>query len=136
MTTFDVNALKTDPGVIALGGDSAAIQEARGDPNPSGPACQAALAQFRTALTFKTIFTSVMAILAVVALGAIVFVLVRALGDPQWDATSALAVVTAAVTSAGAAFLGRQRKKAQAVLNDAMDDVGTYCGTGVQQQLQ
>ncbi|MBA3432105.1 MAG: hypothetical protein H0U16_11585 [Actinobacteria bacterium] len=135
MAALDSEVLRTDPGVIGLGNSSEqALAEARN--SPEGPACQASLSAFRVALTFKTIFTAVMAVLAIVALGAVVFVLARTLWDSTWDATNSLAAITAAVTGSGAVFLETLRRKQQKVLDDAMDDVGAYCGPGIQEQLK
>jgi len=132
--SLDSEVLRTDPGVIALGSSSETVlADARN--KPEGPACHASLSAFRTALTFKTIFTALMVLLALVALGAVVFILIRSLADGSWDATNSLAAVSAAVTGAGAVFLEKLRSQQQTVLDDALKNVGTYCGTNIQREL-
>jgi hypothetical protein len=131
---IDSDALKVDPGVIAFGeiASSAVVQNAVGD--AEGPACQASLSAFRSALTFRNIFTALVAVLAFVTLVSIVFCLVRILAS-EWDATNTFAAIGAAVTGAGAVFLGKERTKSINVLNDALANVDKYCGAPVKQKL-
>ena len=134
MVDIDSAALKSDPGVIALGevASSPALQNAVGD--AEGPACQASLSAFRSALAFRNIFTALVAVLAFVTLVAIVFCLIRILAS-EWDATNTFAAIGAAVTGSGALYLKKEQTKSVNVLNDALGNVGKYCGEPVKQKL-
>src|SRR5262245_20844646 len=127
MVSVDSPLLKADPGMIALGEASPeALQAAAG--NPEGPACNASLAVFRSALFFRNLFAALVAVFSAVTLGALIFVVVRIVGDDGWNATNTLAAIGLVVGGGGAAYLGNQLTKAIKVLREALADVDKYCG--------
>jgi len=129
----DSQALESDPGKIALG-DAAKAAAAAENPNPQGPACSASLSAFQSALLFKNIFTAIVALLALLTVGALGFCLVRVIVE-SWEPANTLAAITAVVTGGGALYLGRERSKSQKILDGALGDVQRYCGAAVHDQL-
>jgi hypothetical protein len=133
MVSIDADVLRTDPGVIALGDASpAALENAANDPN--GPACQASLSAFQSALVWKNIYTAAVAVLVGITVIAVAYCVYKLL-DTGWDPTSTFTALAGAVTGGGAGFVGRQRNKADKLLRQALEDVGTYCGMPVREQL-
>lgn len=125
--------LNTDPGEIAFG-DKAQAQAAANNPDADSPACQASLSSFRSALLFKNIFTGIVAVLAVLTLAALGFCLYKAF-NTSWESATTFAAITGVVTGGGAIFLQNEKSKAQKVLENALADVKTYCGSGISQEL-
>jgi hypothetical protein len=133
MVDIDAATLRTDPGKIALGDvPDAVLAEAEGQPN--GPACQASLSAFRSALVFRNIFTALVAVLAVLTLIALSYCLYLAF-DKSFDVTGTVAAIGGIVTGAGALFLRTERNKAIKNLDDALGNVSKYCGEPVKQEL-
>ena len=130
MVSLDSNLLRVDPAQIALGNEAGGPQA----PDAESPACAASLSAFQSALVFKNIFTSIMAILATLTLGVLAFCLIHAVAS-SWDATNTLAAIAAVVTGGGAVFLGNEKSKAEKVLNEALSDVQKYCGTELHNKL-
>ena len=135
MIDADSEALRFDPGKIALGDTGPAVLEQAMN-QPEGAACQASLSAFRSALFFKNLFTGLVACLAGITLVALSYCVFRVVMTPPWDTTNTFAVIGAAVTGAGGAYLGTQRTKANNVLTTALGDVGKYCGTPKEQEIQ
>jgi len=133
MVASDAEILEADPAKIALGTASPAeITEAKDD--PEGPACQASLAAFQSALVFRNIFTAIVAVLAALTLIALAYCIFRVLDD-KWDATGTLSAIGGVVTGTAAVYLGRERSKSINVLRKALEDVGTYCGKPVADEV-
>jgi hypothetical protein len=134
MIETDSNLLQVDPAKIALGVSSTRKAAAEG-PDPEGAACASSLSVFRSALFFSNLFTGIVAVLAAVTLGAIVFIIVEVLVNSSWSATNTLAAIAAAVTGGGAAYLRQEQKRASKVLKESLADVKTYCGAPVSEKL-
>ncbi len=135
MIAADDPKIAPDPGKIALGDNQAAAAAAQA-PDPQGPACNASVAAFRSALVFKNIFTALVAILALLTLGALAFCIVEVISDSSWQATNTLAVIAGVVTGGGALFLKRERSKSDKILEQSLADVQKYCGTSLAGELQ
>ena len=50
--------------------------------------------------------------------------------------TATLSAIGASVTGVAAVWLGKKMMESIEVLRQALEDVSTYCGTGVKQQLE
>jgi len=134
MVDFDTTVLQVDPGKIALGNTADDVL-AQATDDPTGPACAASLSAFQSALVFRNIFTAIVAVLAFVTLIAISYCIFR-LFDSSWDPTTTFAAIGAAASSGGALFLRRERSKSIKVLDEALANVGKYCGEPVKQKLE
>jgi hypothetical protein len=134
MVAFDAEVLRTDPALIALGGADTTSLEAYSEPGPNSPACQAALATFRPALMFRYIFTAFVAVLGAMTTVAVVYCIWRILEG--WNMAATLSAIGAAVTGVAAVWLGKKMMESIRVLREALNDVATYCGPDVKQQLE
>lgn len=136
MVAFDSAVLRADPARIALGDVvPAVVQAAASQPNPSGPACQASLSGYRTALMFRVLFTSLVFVVSLAAAAALVFAIVRIIQDGV-DLAAAVTGVSGVVASGASLFLGRKMNQSITVARQALEDVGTYCGVEVKNQVQ
>ena len=129
MVSFDASLLNTDPATIATGGVPATTSEQK------TAACEAAKASFRTALTFRILFEGLVFLFA----AALLILLVVTIWTLFADVDRAVSIATGAGTiasTAGVAYLGRQRNRATKVEDDALAHVSTYCGAAVAQQLK
>jgi hypothetical protein len=133
MPSFDVDLLRADPVKIALGADAAEAAESPSYPNR---ACDAARDSFRVALMFRVAFTTLTFIVGAATAIAVAYVIYRATSSGgKWNTTATLAAIGAAVTGAGAIYLGKRSLEAIKVARTALDDVGKYCGIEVKKKL-
>jgi hypothetical protein len=137
MVAFDDEKLRVDPALIALGGVQniqAEVGAAAQGPQRESPACQAALAGYRVALMFRVLFTSLVFVVSLAAAAALVYAIVRAI-QVGFDLGSTITGISGIVGSGASIFLGRRMKESINVSRTALQDVGTYCGAQLQQEL-
>lgn len=140
MVRFDAPVLKADPArIVAVPeerGDLAMLREmAISQPDPKAPACQAALAGYRTALMFRVLFTGLVFAVSLAAAAALIYSIAKIIKDGI-DLGSAVTVVGGFVGSGAAIFLGKRMNESIKVAHGALEDVGTYCGVATKEQLK
>jgi hypothetical protein len=102
---------------------------------PEGAACDAAKAAFRTAHTFRILFTTLVFIFSAALLLLLVLALaLLAKGGHGWEALSSGAGVIVSGSAVG--FLGARMNQSIRVERRALADVKAYCGDGVAAQLR
>ncbi|HEU4702957.1 MAG TPA: hypothetical protein VFS37_10785 [Conexibacter sp.] len=141
MPAFDADVLKTDPAVIALGDATNGaplaerVREAARTPRRESPACQAAIASYRTALIFRVLFTVLVFVVSAAAAAAIVYC-VYVIATDGADVSAIVTGVSGAVASGATVFLVRGMRQSTSLARQALGDVGTYCGTDVKAEVQ
>jgi hypothetical protein len=135
MVKLDADILRADPAKVALAtSDPAVLQDAQANPDPNAPACQAAIAAYRPALIFRYIFTTFVAVLGAMTTIGLGYCIYRIFEG--WSVTATLAALGSVVTGSAALWLTRKMRESIRVLRQALDDVATYCGTPVADQLK
>lgn len=132
---FVASELRVDPGAIALGVDSADPKLKEAKDQPAGPACQASLAGYRTALMFRTLFTALVFAVALASAGALIFAIIRLVRDGA-DIAAIVTGVGGLLGSAGELVLVKYMNDSIKVAKQALSDVGKYCGDALHQQLK
>lgn len=132
---FTADDLQFDPGAIALGVDTSDAKLQAAANKPAGPACQASLAGYRTALMFRTLFTSLVFMVALASAAALIFAIVRIVKDGA-DVAAIVTGVGGLLGSAGELVLVKYMNDSIKVAKQALADVGKYCGGGVQEQVK
>ena len=135
MVAFDAKVLRNDPGRIALGAASESLLEDAVDtPKREGPACQAALAQQRTALMFQVLFTSLVFVVSVATAAALIYAIIRLIKDGL-DLGAVVTGVSGAIGSGATLFLAKRMNESIKVARTALNDVGKYCGHEVEEEV-
>ena len=133
---FDAKILNADPAKIAMGGAAPeAVRTAESTPNQESPACAAALSGYRTALMFRTLFTYLVLAVAGASATAILVAIYKAMSAGV-DLGVGITLVSGFVGSGAAIFIGKRMNESIAVARTALQDVGKYCGSEVEQKVQ
>jgi hypothetical protein len=135
MVAFDDELLRTDPALLAGGGPPNVGTLESIDDDRAAPACQAALASFRTARMFQTLFTAVVFVVAAAAAAALVFSIVRIARNGA-DLTAVVSGVNGVVASGATVWLAKRMQESIRVARTALADVGKYCGAHVQSKVE
>jgi len=131
MESFNAEILQTDPSLIANGSPDPGAAPGQ---DVKAPACQAALMSYKTAWVFSILFGALVFIVSLAAAISLIIFIVRVTSDGA-DVEAGLAGVTAVVTSGATIFLARKAKAANEDRRKTLEDVGTYCGTKVADQV-
>lgn len=126
MVAFDADVLRADPAVLSG-------QPPQGAEEPP-PACQAAVALFRTASMFRTIFTAAVALLAIATVLLLVWCLWRI--SKSFDTGAAIAMVGTVVSGSASVFLSRKMMESIRVARQALADVHTYCPASITDEVR
>jgi len=126
VVAFDADVLRVDPRAVA--------GQQSDDPEAPPPACQAAVALFRTASMFRTIFTAAVALLAIATVLLLIWCLWRI--SDQFDTGAAVAAAGTVVTGTAAGFLSKKMGESIRVARQALADVNKYCPASVQNEIK
>lgn len=134
MAKFELNGIYIDPGKIALGTeDGSKLSAAEG--NESGPACQAALAGYRTALMFRVLFTGLVFAVSLASATALIIAIALIVKNGA-EVGNIVAGVSGVLGSAATLWLATKMNESIKVQRTALNDVGKYCGMSIQNQVK
>lgn len=133
---FDARDLRPDLGKIGLGGaGTTALADVTASPSPETPACQAALAGYRTALMFRVLFTSLVFAVGFASAAALVYAIARIMSAGV-DLATGITGVSGFMGSGASLFLMQRTKESIAVARTALADVGKYCGVPTMEKVK